>query len=533
MKYDVVVVGGGIAGLTAAAYLAKRGKSVALFERQSKMGGLVQTFERNRVYFDGGLRSIENSGIVFPMLRQLGIEVEFVKSAVSVGIGKQVLVLRDAASLKPYEEMLKATFPENTEDVAAIVREIKKIMGYMDVLYGIDNPTFLDPKKNAGYFAKVVLPWMFKFLATIRKINRLNEPIESYLTRFTSNQALIDLIAQHFFQQTPTSFALSYFSVYLDYYYPKGGTATLIEKMEAYLVEQGGKVYPSTTINVLHPEEHYVLDANGNRTDYSSLIWAGDTKTLYKIVPLDQLLNRTLAKNIAQMQLKLQPLRGGDSVFSIYLTIQQDPSWFADICTGHFFYTPDTRGLTTVDKSVVDAFLQADASKLENPELKQAVQNHLRSYCYLNTFEIAIPALRDSSLAPEGQTGMVVSLLFDYLLAKKLSEFGWMDEFKVSMEQVMMNVLNESIFPGFKQKVSHCFSSTPLTIEKLTGNTEGGITGWAFTNPYLPAVNQMHRVTQSVKTILPNVYQAGQWTFSPSGLPISILTGKLAADKIR
>ena len=37
MKYDAVVVGGGIAGLTAAAYLARAGKSVILFERQSKV----------------------------------------------------------------------------------------------------------------------------------------------------------------------------------------------------------------------------------------------------------------------------------------------------------------------------------------------------------------------------------------------------------------------------------------------------------------------------------------------------------------
>ena len=27
-------------------------------------------------------------------------------------------------------------------------------------------------------------------------------------------------------------------------------------------------------------------------------------------------------------------------------------------------------------------------------------------------------------------------------------------------------------------------------------------------------------------------YQAGQWTYSPSGLPIAILTGKLAADQV-
>ena len=84
MKYDSVVVGGGIAGLTAAAYLARAGKSVILFERQSKVGGLVQTFDRNGIYFDGGLRSIENSGIVFPMLKQLGIDIEFTKSNIII-----------------------------------------------------------------------------------------------------------------------------------------------------------------------------------------------------------------------------------------------------------------------------------------------------------------------------------------------------------------------------------------------------------------------------------------------------------------
>ncbi|HEY6915654.1 MAG TPA: oleate hydratase, partial [Paludibacter sp.] len=86
MKYDAIVVGGGIAGLTAAAYLARAGQSVVLFEKQSKVGGLVQTFQREGIYFDGGLRSIENSGIVFPMLKQLGIDIEFLKSSISIGI---------------------------------------------------------------------------------------------------------------------------------------------------------------------------------------------------------------------------------------------------------------------------------------------------------------------------------------------------------------------------------------------------------------------------------------------------------------
>jgi hypothetical protein len=48
----------------------------------------------------------------------------------------------------------------------------------------------------------------------------------------------------------------------------------------------------------------------------------------------------------------------------------------------------------------------------------------------------------------------------------------------------------------------------------------------------MPAVHQLIKIANSVLTPVPHTYQAGQWTYSPSGLPISVLTGKLAADRI-
>jgi phytoene dehydrogenase-like protein len=295
MKYDAIVVGGGIAGLTAAAYLSRAGQSVVLFEKQYKVGGLVQTFQRDGIYFDGGLRSIENSGIVFPMLKQLGINLEFMKSTISIGIENSVMKVNGKKSVDEYEQFLIKQYSENASDIKAIIIEIKKIMGYMDVLYGIDNPAFLDFKKDKDYLLKVILPWMVKFLVTIGKLKKLKEPVEDYLKRFTKNQSLIDSIAQHFFQSTPASFALSYFSLYLDYHYPKGGTASLVGKLEKYILDHGGIIKTNISICSLQPEEKFVTDNEGNKIEYSNLIWAGDVKHLYDTIIIEKL-NSTLLK---------------------------------------------------------------------------------------------------------------------------------------------------------------------------------------------------------------------------------------------
>lgn len=531
-KYDVIIVGGGIAGLTAAAYIAKSGKSVLVCERQSKVGGLVQTFERDGVYFDGGLRSIENSGIVFPMLKQLGIEIEFVKSNITIGIEKSVVQVNSPESINDYELFLQQHFPHNNNEITAIILEIRKIMGYMDVLYGIDNPAFLNMLEDKKHLVTVIIPWLFKFLTTMGKIKKLQEPVEDYLRKFTNNQALIDVICQHFFQQTPTSFALSYFSLYLDYHYPKGGTATLIEKIENFILTKAGEIATNTTIIQLHPEKKYVIDNHNNQTYYNQLIWAGDLKSMYNLIPLDKIENKKLVTSITNQQLAFKDLKGGDSVFTVYLTVDEDKTYFSNICSGHFFYTPSKQGLSSVNKETINTFLNTASIDPTNDNIKQQLKSYLEAYFKYNTFEIAIPALRDANLAPNGKTGLIISLLYDYQIAKKVETLGWSAEIKVFLEQISIRILNDSIFPGIEKKVTACFSSSPLTIEKLTGNTDGGITGWAFTNKNNPTEARMLKVAKSVETPLPDIFQAGQWTYTPAGLPISILTGKLAADKI-
>ena len=50
--FDVIIIGAGISGLTAAALLSKAGKSVCVLERHRLIGGYLQGFERKGFIFD-------------------------------------------------------------------------------------------------------------------------------------------------------------------------------------------------------------------------------------------------------------------------------------------------------------------------------------------------------------------------------------------------------------------------------------------------------------------------------------------------
>src|SRR5436190_3236818 len=52
MDFEVIVIGGGIGGLTTAALLAARGVNVCLFERQSRPGGCVANLEHLGYVFE-------------------------------------------------------------------------------------------------------------------------------------------------------------------------------------------------------------------------------------------------------------------------------------------------------------------------------------------------------------------------------------------------------------------------------------------------------------------------------------------------
>ncbi len=519
MDFDAIVVGGGIAGLIAAAYLSKAGYSILLCEKEPACGGLINSFERDGFVFDGGIRAMENSGVLFPMLKHLGVDVELVKNHISLGIEDRVIRLNSEENLSDYQDLLNAFYPESVDEISKIIAQTRLIMKYMKVQYGIDNPIFLDMKKDRDYMVKVVLPWIMKYALTVRKITALNKPVGDFLKQYTTNQSLLDIITQHFFHETPAFFAMSYLKLYLDYSYPLGGTGKFTEKMVEFINGHQGRISTQTEIQMVDPQKKLVMDAHGNKYSYRKLIWAADLKSLYRLVKLENIEDSQIKNAILTRQDEVADRSGNDSVYTVFLAVDLDKTYFASKASEHFFYTPSRQGQSLAGPTPIHG---------EQGE----IEKWLEKFFALTTYEISIPVLRDESLAPTGKTGLIVSVLFDFQLTRQIDQMGWYEDFKTLCERCIVNTLDGSIYPGIKDAILQQFSSTPLTMAKMTGNTDGAITGWAFSNHPMPAESRLPKIMDAIKTPVPGVYQAGQWTYSPAGLPISIITGKLAADRV-
>jgi phytoene dehydrogenase-like protein len=528
--YDVIVVGAGLAGLSSAAFLSREGIRTLVCERGANYGGLVNSFEREGFVFDGGIRAFENSGILVPMLRQLGIDLPMCKNPVTIGIGDDRIVLESRANLADYRMLLERNFPESKADIARIVASIEETMGYMDILYGIDNPLFLDSYGDTRYLFDTLLPWLAKYRKTLRHIGKMQQPIYEFLGTMTSNGELVDCIAQHFFKKTPAFFAMSYFGLYLDYCYPKGGTGVLAEKLSTYVLEWGGLIEFDTEVRSIDVSEKVVVTKDGRTFSYKKLIWAADMKALYRSVRLPTIESERRRNIIEDRRSLVEHSHGGDSILGIYYATTFDRESMQRHCGAHLFYTPLKKGLQSIGPDRWKAIV-ADR-RIGEKSRKWKLKSYLKDFFSCTTFEISCPALRDPSLAPPGKSGLIASTLFEYDLAKAIKEAGWYEEFKEFCTDTVARILGSRLLPGFGDHLLFSSCATPLTIENLTGNSEGAITGWAFTDGEIPSEKRFGSIAKSVRTPIPNVYQAGQWVFSPSGLPVSALTGKLASREV-
>src|SRR2546423_10982269 len=133
MRYEVVVVGAGVGGLTTAALLAARGVSVCVLEKESHAGGCVAPFAHAGYEFEMGAglyacwQPDEIHARVFAELPVAPPEVERLRPAYVVRLPDMSDVRVGGASADETAAELRAAFPECADAAVSFYRELVPI----------------------------------------------------------------------------------------------------------------------------------------------------------------------------------------------------------------------------------------------------------------------------------------------------------------------------------------------------------------------------------------------------------------------
>jgi C-3',4' desaturase CrtD len=156
METEVVVVGGGIGGLTVAALLAARGVDVCLLERESSVGGCAASFEKFGYSFEQGYglyASWEPDEIHHRVFAELPVEPPEVRLlepsyVVRLPDKSEISITGNAVN---FEDNLKQVFPECAEQAVSFYRKLKPLnSAYRRLL--IRTPDFVEAVRDRKLF---------------------------------------------------------------------------------------------------------------------------------------------------------------------------------------------------------------------------------------------------------------------------------------------------------------------------------------------------------------------------------------------
>jgi all-trans-retinol 13,14-reductase len=422
MKYDVIIIGAGLGGLTAGAKLAKEGKLVLLIEQHSVPGGCATTFKRGDFTLEVGLHEMDGPS-PRDMKTRIFNELEVFANVEFVKVPEFYNFVNDH---------LKITIPHDPSEAKRILNE--KFPGEHD---GIE-----------AYFNKILNPG--------RKSSG-NEPVKDislgeFLDSIISNEDLKLVLSGNlgYFHDDPYSISLTYYSVAQGSYYNggasfiKGGSQKLSDYLAEYIRKHNG------TIELGHIVTDLIIETDkltGVKYKKKKGV-AADAITAYSA----EIIANAAMPNIAELlpdeySSKLKNAIGkqkpGASLLTIYFGFRNSLKKI-----GHQYYS------TFVFDSSVKT--QADILKNNMDDFSR------RSFTFIDYGQV------DSGLAPEGKCVGAICCI-DYLKDwENLHE----EEYKIRKEEVAKIFIRrlEKLIPGISDEIEYYEVGTSATIKRYTLN---------------------------------------------------------------
>lgn len=488
--YDVVVIGAGNGGLTAAASLAQKGLKVLLLERHNVPGGCATSFCRGRFEFEVALHQLSGFGTqakpgpLRMFLDSLGV-VDDLDWVAMENLYRVVLPGELDLTLPADRDQLLAVlqerFPEEKEAIAAFFDLVYKFYYEIIGAFFMKDPQ-VSPEKYPLYF-KYALKSSQEVLAEYFQDPLLKMAVSvywCYVGLGPANLTFSDLAALLF--------------AYIEFkpFHLKGGSQALSSAILDQFTKHGGEVRFNCAAQKIKIENGCV---SGVWTEQGDLI--STSYVVSNASSLDTYIEMMEPEEAGAEQLSI--LGGstiGPSSLTLYIGLDCEPQEIGIneatnfICTG-----------TDMDKGY-DCFKYVDAS-----------QDMLLLTCY---------NLVDPGFSPSGTTQLV---LVDLKYADPWMEIAPADYFRVK-NQAAEQVLNtaERVFPGLREHIEEIEVATPLTHMRYLGSPGGAIYGF---DQYAKDSS----LFVSPKSAVKGLYLAGAWAGS-GGFQPSLTSGGQAARQI-
>ena len=496
MKYNTIIIGGGLAGLTAGATLTKFGKKVLLLEQHHKPGGCATTFKRGDFIIEVGLHEMcgfEKNGSISRLFDMLDVDqdVELLQ------VPELYAVLSDQEKFvfpHTFAAASKALIDKYPEDEKGIKRLMKLLAGIRRE--GVKLPR--TPLKR-----KLMYPFMPLFYPNLVEATR--HTVGSWLDKYITNEnAKLDLLG-HIVYWDDDPYTLSMFYYGLPFssfigsggYFIKGGSQELSDHLAEYIKKHGGTV-------LLGKKAEKIITKNGQVTGVTfrdsfnehiePVTISSDNAVANCAMPVvPDMLDEPHATSLRQ---QIAHKTNACSLLNIYLGFNSDLEAY-----GVEHYSNSIRG--------------ADVKTLKDIHPNNTGDWSKRSFVFVDYNKV------DAQLAPSGKSVGVICCA-DYL---KDWEGLSKEDYKAKKEEVARILLDrlDKQFPGIRESIEYYEVATPKTIQRFTSNTAGSVYGFAQ--------SRKQSATKRLRNnfLIPNLYFASAWTFPGGGFEGSIMGGFLAA----
>lgn len=504
--YDAIIIGAGLSGLTASAFVAQGGARVLVCEQGGQVGGLYNSFQAGGYQFDGGIKAVENSAVMMPMLAQLGLleRVGFRRSPIALVTGGRVQPIRAFADVETYFRLLGELFPAQQAGLGRVLRDVKVVFGLLDGLLKFPIPFFDPPGGGNDLRAAWFKQHGGALSALPRALWLMNRELRPYLRAHFDNPGLENLLSGLFPDGTSAFFGLGYFRMFLDYHYPRGGVQTVPRVLADAVREWGGEIRLNTRVQQVllkNGQACGVRLAGGEEVSGGMVVAASDMRQALTALAPEALLPDRFQRAMRRAEVS-------HSVLNVFLGVDLSPERLDLQGCPHIFYSPDLAGIQEEDR-------------LSAPDYFTRVPQ-----------EISAPCLEEPELAPPGKTGLNVSAMTTWNYSggweRSPAEYAQLKE--TCAHQLIASL--EKWIPGLSERIEYCSVATPRTIHSLTSNDGGAIMGWSYHRRRTLNRGNILQMRSSVLTPIPRLLTAGHWSFSPGGSPVAVLTGKLAAEHV-